>query len=152
MAPKAQTNEATQFDFNKMFPDFNKYVSDFKVPNLDVEGLMTTQRKNLEALAAANRLAVEATQAVFKRQSDIMRQTLEQIAAAGRDVTAAGSVPEKAAKQTEIAKDQFERTVANMREVAEMVARSNAEAADLLNKRFSESLDEFRDLLLKMKG
>lgn len=152
MPPKAQTTESAQFDLNKLFPDMNQYVGEFKAPNVDVEALMATQRKNLEALAAANRLAVEATQAVFKRQTDVLRQTMEQIAATGRDIAGAGSVPEKAAKQTELAKEQFERTVVNMREIAEMVARSNTEAADLLNKRFAQSLDEFRDMLLKMKG
>lgn len=152
MAPKAQSTESAQFDLSKLFPDLNQYVGDFKAPNLDVEALMATQRRNLEALAAANRLAVEATQAVFKRQTDVLRQTLEQIASAGREIASAGTVPEKAAKQAELAKDQFERAVGNMREISEMVARSNTEAADLLNKRFAQSLEEFRDLLLKMKG
>lgn len=148
MAPKAQSADSAQFDFTKLFPD----LGDFKAPNVDVEAIMATQRRNLEALAAANRLAMEASQAVFKRQAEVMRQTLEQIASAGRDMTGTGSVPEKAAKQAEVAKDQFERAVTNMREIAEMIAHSNSEAADLLNKRFTASLDEFREAMLKMKG
>lgn len=152
MSPKAPTNESAQFDLTKLFPDMSQFMGEFKTPNVDFEPLMATQRKNLEALAAANRMAIEATQAVFKRQTDVMRQTLEQIAAAGRDVASPGSMPEKAAKQTELAKDQFERTVVNMREIAEMVTRSNTEAAELLNKRFVQSFDEFREMLLKTKG
>lgn len=151
MAPKAQTTDFPQYDLRSVFPDLNQYFGEFKAPSFDVESLMATQRKNLEALAAANRLAVEATQAVFKRQTEVLRQTLEQIAASGRDVAGAGSVQEKAARQTDIARDQFERAVSNAREIAEMIARSNTEAADLLNKRFAESLEEFRDVLLKMK-
>ena len=43
------------------------------------------------------------------------------------------------------------RSLANMRELSEMVARSNTEAVELLNKRFAQSMDEVRDLLAPKK-
>lgn len=139
------------FDINKYFGDLNKYVSDFKAPNLDFDGFVAAQRKNLETLTAANRIGVDAMQAVMKRQSEILRQSMDEFATAAREIATPGSAPEKAAKQAEIAKDAFERTVVNVRELAEMVTRSNLEAVDLLNKRFAESLDEMRAGLLRMK-
>lgn len=134
------------FDF-----DVTKYLGDFKVPGVDVETLVATQRKNIEALTAANRLAYEGVQAVVKRQIEILRQTMEEVASATRDLSEPGSPQDKAAKQAELAKDVFERALGNMRELAEMMARSNSEAFDLLNKRFTQNLDEFRELLLKAK-
>jgi len=134
------------FDF-----DVTKYLGEFKVPGVDVETLVAAQRKNIEALTAANRLAYEGVQAVMKRQVEILRQTMEEVASATRDLSEPGTPQDKAAKQTELAKDVFERALANMRELAEMMARSNSEAFDLLNKRYTQSLEEFRELLLKSK-
>lgn len=146
-----QAANVLEFDINKYFGDINKYVADFKAPTFDVEGLVAIQRKNFEALSAANKLAVEAMQAVMKRQAEVLRQAMDEVAVAVREVSAPGTAPEKAARQTELAKDAFERTVANVRELSEMVAKSNIEAGDVLNKRVAESLDELRAALLKMK-
>jgi phasin family protein len=146
-----QAGNVLEFDINKYFGDLNRYVADFKAPSFDFEGFVAIQRKNFEALTAANKLAAEAMQAVLKRQTEILRQAIDEVSLAVREVTAAGTAPEKAARQAELAKEAFERGVANVRELSEMVAKSNLEAGDLLNKRFSESLDEVRAALLKMK-
>jgi phasin family protein len=45
----------------------------------------------------------------------------------------------------------FEKALGDMKELAEMVARSNTDAADLLNKRFTASLDELKGAVQKAK-
>ena len=62
-----------------------------------------------------------------------------------------GSPETKMARQAEIAKDGYERTVAHMREMGEMIQRANTEAFNVLNQRFSASLDEVRGVLDKKK-
>ena len=47
------------FDF-----DFSKIVSEYKLPGVDVEALVSAQRRNIEAITAANQLAFEGLQAV----------------------------------------------------------------------------------------
>ncbi len=49
--------------------DFTKFMADFKLPAFDVEKLMASQRKNLEAVAAANKLAAEGVQTMFQRNA-----------------------------------------------------------------------------------
>ena len=49
------------------------------------------------------------------------------------------------AKQAEILKKAFETALANVKELAEMGAKSNTEAMETINKRVTESLDEVRD-------
>jgi len=132
--------------------DVTKYLGDFKVPGVDVGTLVTSQRKNIEALTQANRLAYDGLQAVVKRQVEILRQTMDEVALATKDLAEPGSPQDKAAKQTELAKDAFERTLANMRELAEMIAKANSEAFDLLNRRFSQSMDELRDAFTRGFG
>jgi hypothetical protein len=118
------------FDF-----DVAKYLGDFKVPGVDVETIVANQRKNIEALTQANKLAFEGLQNVVKRQVEILRQTMDEVA--------------QVSKQAEFAKEAFERALSNARELAEMIAKANSEAFDLLNKRFTQSLDEARDLITK---
>ena len=132
------------FDF-----DVSKYLGDFKVPGVDVESLVSNQRKNIDALTQANKLAFEGLQTVVKRQVEILRQTIDEVAQVAKDFSEPGSAQDKAAKQAEFAKDAFERALANARELAELIAKSNAEAFDLLNKRFSQILDETRDAFQK---
>lgn len=140
------TKQAEQFfDF-----DISKYLGDFKVPGVDVDSLVSSQRKNIEALTQANKLAYDGLQAVVKRQAEILRQTVDEIAQATKDIAEPGNPQDKAAKQAELAKDVFERSLSNLRELSEMIAKANTEAFDLLNKRFTQSLDEVRDTFTKL--
>lgn len=149
----AKTNPFADFDPTKMFDpkmfDPSKLFGDFKMPGVDMEKVVSSQRRNLEALTAANQLAAQAFQAIGKRQAEILRQTMEQTSQAMREVMTAGSPEQKAARQTELAKEAFERAIANMRELAEMVTKAQGEANEVISKRVSETLDEVKDLLAK---
>ncbi len=134
-----------------IFPDFDisKFLGDFKVPGIDIDSVVSSQRKNIEALTQANRVAYEGFQAVVKRQAEILRQTMDEVSRAARDIAEPGTAQDKAAKQADMAKDAFERALSNARELAEMIAKSNTEAFDLLNKRFTQTLEELRDTFAK---
>lgn len=143
MATKQQ-NPFADFDFTKM-------MGDFKVPGVDVNSMMETQRKNLEALTEANKLAMEGMQAIAKRQAEIVRQGMEEMSNSMQDMMASGAPQDRMAKQADAMKGQFENMLANMRELSEMVAKSNTEAADVLTKRISSQLDELKSTAQKMK-
>jgi len=148
MAAK-QATQGIDFDFTKF--DMTKYLGDFKVPGVEVEALVASQRKNIEALTQANKVAFEGIQALFKRQVEIARQTIEESASVARQVVEAGTPQEKALRQTELTKEAFEQALANARELSEIVAKSNSEAFDLLNKRFFQTLDELKESIAKTK-
>jgi len=144
-------NPFGDFDFSKMM-DASKLMKDFKLPGVDVEAVISSQRRNLEALTAANQLALEGMQAVAKRQTEILRQMMEEASQAVRDVMAAGSPEDKAARQTELVKDAFKRAIGNMRELAEMVSKSQGEAFEVINKRVTDSLDEIKGAVAKKQA
>ena len=144
----AKSNPFGDFDFSKMM-DASKLMGDFKVPGVDVNAVIASQRRNLEALGEANKLAVEGLQAVAKRQTEIFRQMMEEAQQAMRDMMAAGSPEDKASRQTEMMKEAFKRAIGNMRELAEMVSKSQTEAFDVINKRVTDSLDEVKTLIAK---
>jgi phasin family protein len=100
---------------------------------------------------AANQLAVEGVQAVLRRQAEIMRQMVEESSTVMREMMATGAPEQKIAQQTDLVKAAFEKALANLREMTEMVAKSNSEAADVLTKRIGESLTELKSSVQNAK-
>ena len=126
--------------------DITKVMGDMKLPGVDLEALMASQRKNIEALTAANKLAFEGFQAVATRQTEILRQTMEELQKMMTEVMSAGSPEDRVAKQAELAKTAFEKALSNMKEVAEMVSKSNTEATAVISNRISDSLEELKSM------
>ena len=145
------TKMMSEFDPAKIADEFAKMASQYKIPGVDMDSLVQSQRKNLEALTAANRVAFEGVQAVAKRQAEILQETMNEAAGALDAVAKSGSPQEAAAKQAELVKGAFEKALANMRELAEMVSKSNTEATQAINARITETLDEIKDMALKLK-
>jgi phasin family protein len=131
------------------FFDVTKVMGDFRVPALDVEAVVASQRKTIEALTQANQLAVEGVQAVARRQVEIARQAVEEYTSFFREIARPGTAEEKIAKQAEAVKGALEKGLSNARELTALVTKANAEAFDVLNKRVAEGLDEVRDYAKK---
>jgi phasin family protein len=133
----------------KATEDFTRLLSDLKLPALpNVETLLAAHRRNLDTLSAANRIALEGAQAVASRHFEIAQQTMTELSDALRNLAAPGEAPPaKAARQAELLKKAYERTVSNTSEISALIQRSNAEALDLLNKRFTEALEEVKTLV-----
>lgn len=123
--------------------DFTKAADQFKFPGLDAQALVDYQKRNLEAVASANKIALEGAQAVMRRQAEILRQAVEEASKAFSELNAAGTPQDKIVKQAELAKGAYEAGLANLRELSAMASKSNGEAADLLSNRVSESFGEF---------
>lgn len=136
------TNPFMQMDFSKM-------MAGLKMPGVDVNAMMTGYSRNIEALTEANKRAYEGMQAVMTRQSEIFKQTMEEAAAISRDMAGRKKPEEMAVKQAEVTKLAFEHAIANMKELAEMVTKANADAAGVINARIKESLAEVRNLYMK---
>jgi phasin family protein len=141
-------NPFANMDFGKF--DVSKMMQDLKVPGVDVNALMEAQRKNIEALTAANKAAIDGMQSVAKRQAEIMAQSLGEVSNLAQEFSASTNNPqEMSAKQAEIIKQAFDKALGNMRELAEMVSKTNTEAFEVMNKRFTESLEELKGLMGK---
>jgi phasin family protein len=139
------------FDPSKMTEEFTKAFSSFQMPGVDMNGIVESQKKNLEALTAANKTAVSGFQAVATRQAELMKQAMEASTAAAEELLKSGTPQEAAVKQVELVKTTFEKTLADMTEIAEMLAKSTNEANAAINKRISESLEEMKKLAAAAK-
>lgn len=150
MAQTAKSNPFFDSDFVK-FMNPATYAGQFRVPGMDGNVLAETQKKNFEAISAANRVAIEGAQAVARRQAEILQSSMEDASKAIRQLSDAGSVEDRMVKQVELAKEGFETGLAHLRELAEMTTKSNSEAFEVLNKRLAESLDEIKSALKQVQ-
>lgn len=125
--------------------DFSKAFAGFTLPGFDVEAVLASQRKNIEALTQANQLAVEGVQAVARRQAEIAREAIDEASTVLREIVQPTAPEERIAKQAELLKQTFERSLANARELALLLAKANTEAFDVVAKRVAQGFEEIRD-------
>jgi phasin family protein len=134
-----------------LFAEMTKRFSEMRFPSMipDSSALMAAHRRNMEVLSNANRLALEGAQAVARRHMEIMQQTMTEFTEQARELTHAESPQAKAARQAELVKKSYERAVANIKDLSDLIQRSNAEALAVLSDRFTEAMDEVKLLLEK---
>jgi phasin family protein len=124
--------------FAKLFP-----VPGFtKLPGFDVTTVLDIQRRNVGALSAANQTIAQGLQTVVQRQGEIARQSVKQV----QDLLSVKptSVEETLVKRIDVAKTSYEKTVADARELGDIVAKVGSEAVDILSRRVVASLDEVK--------
>lgn len=126
------------------FFDVTKAFGDFRLPGLDVEAIVAIQRKNLEALAQANQLAVEGIRALAQRQAEIAQQALDEASTLVREWTRPAAPEERLAKNVEVAKQSFEKGLANARELSELTTKASTDVFSVIARRVSEGFDEAR--------
>jgi len=134
-------------DGKQMFldTDFTKAFAGFTFPGFDVEAVLASQRKNIEALTQANQLAVEGVQAVARRQAEIAREAIDEASSLMREIAQPGAPEVRVAKNADLLKQGFERGLANARELSLLLTKANTEAFDVVAKRVAEGLEEIRD-------
>lgn len=136
------------FDAEKMsemfkVPDMTKMMEGMKMPGIDANAMMEAQKKNVEALMAANKAAAAGYQDFFKKQMSIFEETMSaaqsQIGSMGDSMS-----PDGAAKQAELMKVAMEKALTNMTELAEAAKKANEEAFAIVSARVKESLAELQ--------
>jgi phasin family protein len=125
-----------------MKEQLEKLMEGFKIPNVDVDALVESQRKNIEAMTKAAQLSAEGAAAVSQRQLEILRGTSEQLTAALRDMKLSGQ------QQGEFAKQAFESALASTRELAELTAKANTDVFNVVKQRMTEDFEQMRAAFL----
>ncbi len=139
----------TEFDPSKLMSEFQNMLKQYKLPGVDIEALVSSQKKNVEAVLTANRIAVEGMQAIAKRQAEVFQEAMREAQQAVSSMTKATSPQDLAAKQTDLMKTAFEKSVSTMREMAEILTKSSQEATKTINARIAATLEEIRNYTLK---
>src|ERR1700757_566741 len=99
-----------------------KILAELKIPAMpDVEAVLDTHRRNLAALSEANRVALEGAQAVAQRHMEIMQSTMSELTETLRHLSSTATPASRAAKHAELLKQAFETSVANSRELGDLI-------------------------------
>jgi len=122
------------------------------MPNVNMEALMASHRRNMEAAVAVTQATFETFQAIARRQAEWARQGFEEATSMMNAVMSAETPEEKVIRHAEISKAAVDKCMAQAREIAETVARTNSQALETVSTRMSESLDEFRDIVRSTKA
>jgi phasin family protein len=128
-----------------LFGDFSKLMEQFKLPGIDVAALMEARRKDLEALAAANRTAFEGVQSLGQKQTEMLRSTLDELQALVKQVK--GSGDGGSTSLSDAMQRVLQKTFANMRELAETAYKSQTDAFAIVSQRIQENVQEAKNLL-----
>ena len=124
--------------------DAASFTQAFKLLSFDVKTVLDIQRRNVEALTAANQTIVQGLQTVVQRQGEIARQSAKQFQDLLSVKPSSTSVEETLVKQIDVAKTSYEKTVADARELGDIVIKVGSEAGDILSQRVVASLDEVK--------
>ncbi len=138
------TNKAPAIDLSNAFGDLTKMFEQFKLPGVDTAEIEAARRKDVEALVQANQAAFEGMQALAKKQTEMLKQAMEDIQAAVKG--AAGSVGDPA-KQGELARKAYEKVQGDMKDLAEIARKSQADAMAKITQRGTEHLDEVKKMM-----
>jgi phasin family protein len=126
------------------FGDVMKMFEQFKMPGIDMTAIVEARRKDVEALVETNKAAYESMQAMARKQTEMMTQAMQVMQEAGKGALGENANP---AAQTEVVRAAFEKTVADMKELAEMARRSQAEAMASIASRATEHMEEIKKLM-----
>lgn len=127
-------------------PDMTKFFTSLKFPMLDMQLLVGIQKKNVEAMQAANQLTVEGLQALVRRQVQIMQENVSQASQIMGALVSAGTPEDKILRQVDLVKSVYESALSNAKELTELASKSNGEATEILTSRVADSLAEMKSV------
>lgn len=144
------TNLFQNYDPQAFFRQLQNGFSAYQLPNLDTSAMIESQKKNLDALVAANQAAFTGSQELLKKQGDMLQQAMTDAVEAATALAGSSNPKALAEKQTELVQAAFEKALANSTELSELVKKNQDEINNLINQRVSESLREIKDSISKL--
>ncbi len=129
------------------FGDMTKMIEQFKFPGLDMASIIESRRKDMEALIEANKSTSEAMQALARKQTEILAETMQGIQNTAKELASGGAGAPNAAKQADLVGSAYQKALADMKELAEMVRKSQTDAMAGITARAAESLQEMKKLM-----
>ncbi|MFZ1415881.1 MAG: phasin family protein [Defluviicoccus sp.] len=143
------TKMVSALDPAKAVDELKNLFGQMKIPGIDSDAFVAAQKRNLEAVTAANRAAFEGFQAITRRQVETFQETINEATRAVKDLGAKPSAPEAVARQADLAKQMFERTIASTKEIVEIASKATQDVANIMNTRLDASVQELKEVLQK---
>ncbi len=124
------------------FGDLTKMFEQFKVPGVDMSAIADARRKDIEALVEANKAVYDGMQALASKQAEMLKQAVEGIQSA-----ASGTGVGDPAKQAELARKACEKTLSDMKDLAEIARKSQADAMASITQRATQNMQDIKKMM-----
>jgi len=115
-----------------------------QLPVVDMKALVEGQCKTVEAFGAANWAAFEGAQKIFRRQAEMVQESLSGMVPGFGELATAATPGDAAATQARLCKGAYEKAAADGRELVDLVTKSSRAVTAPIQKRIVESLDEIK--------
>ena len=145
-ANDAYTNKFFNTDFMKDLMPANGLLP------FDLSDLMETQRKNMQAMTEIQQATVENMQAIAQRQAEILSRMVQDNTTMAQQIMTEGTPEEKITRQADLVREAYEHSVSGLKELSEMIAQTGREAGEIINRRVTASLTEFKTTVEKAPG
>lgn len=143
------TKKTTSTPEANPFGDLTKMFEQFKLRGLDMAPIIESRRKDIEALVEANRATVESMQALARKQTEVLTQTMQGMQESAKSLVGGGA-PD-ITKQAELVRKAYQKALADMKDMAEMARKSQTDAMAAITQRATQSMAEMKTLMQPKK-
>ncbi|MBE6447446.1 MAG: hypothetical protein E7015_03110 [Alphaproteobacteria bacterium] len=126
--------------------DQKSAFSNFKMPQLDMEAITDSYKKNLEILGLMSKMSVEVCNGIVKLQAAFLKQMTMDM---GTIFSKTSKPSEVFSQLSDITKDAMTKAFNNSKQISEMLVSSNSELTQALTKRMKESMEEAKNMIKK---
>lgn len=140
------TKKDSAMDMSNAFGDLTKMIEQFKLPGVDTAEIVAARSKDVDALVQANQAAYEGMQALANKQAEMLKQAMQDIQAAVEGAAGGAGVGDPA-KQGELARKAYERVLGDMKDLAEIARKSQADAMATITQRGTQNLEDVKKML-----
>ncbi|WP_213779335.1 phasin family protein [Caballeronia sp. dw_276] len=131
------------------FSQFAAMFQQYKLPGFDVQAILDARRKDVEALAAANRVAFGGMEALRDKQLEILRRALGDFQTIAQEF--ATSPAKAASNPTEVVQKALHQALADMQDIAQKTQQAQTEAYAIVTKRIEEAAKELKSSMEQSK-
>lgn len=128
------------------FSDVTAMISKFDIPGIDMAAIVEARRKDIQALVDANTATLESMQALASKQTEMLGQAMQGMQDAAKNFVGVSN-PADAGKQGEVIRKGFEKTLANMKELAEMAQHAQSDAMVRIAQRATNQMQEIKAMV-----
>lgn len=127
------------------------FMASFKNMMQGKEDMLASQRKNIEALSEANRMAVDVIKNIAQLQQQYIKQTFETISGMMGEMMANPQSQETWKKSAETVQDQFNRSVQHGVNVTQVLSKSHKDIYDSMRNSLSQQMENVKKAGQKAK-
>ncbi|SAK74858.1 phasin [Caballeronia calidae] len=125
-----------------LIADYLGFVTQLRLPRIDVNAMLESRRKDIEALAAANTTALAGLQSLGQKQAEIVNAR----------ITRVQSMIARQKDQEESKVQANARTaLSDVRELVDTAYRAHGDSIAVISKRVAENVEEWKALLQPKK-